>query len=746
MGHNISGVIKAIRTLMRGDKGVNGDAQRIEQLGWMIFLKIFDDKDIEMELLDDAYISPIPTELQWRNWASDDEGMTGEDLLTFINTNLFPTLQKLALGTTNKRAILIREVFEGNNNYMKSGTIIRQVINKLNEVNFNSSEDRHMFGDIYETILKELQSAGDSGEFYTPRAITSFITDMVDPKLGEIIFDPACGTGGFLTSAIEHIRKNQVNNIDDRLTLQHSIKGVELKPLPHMLALTNLVLHDIEVPNIEYDDALSKELSSITQKDRVDVILANPPFGGNVSDGMEMNFPMTYRTKESADLFLILIIQYLKDGGRAGIVLPDGSLTGDGVKARIRQKLLEECNLHTIVRLPNSVFQPYASVATNLLFFTKGEPTKEVWYFEHRIPEGQKAYSKNKPIQIKEFDAIKEWWSDRIENEQAWKVDIDVIKNNGFNIDVINPNTKKDVFEHSDKILEQHDKLKKAILNNARNLVSALFSMDEKSKSLKSLSSNMDLFLYDTKNIKYIKRFIVECATNGRLTESWRRLQHIDSSIKNNYQTDRIEVLADNELPFDIPKNWEWCKFGNIADFSIGRTPPSKDTSYWNAGHYPWVAISDMKDYGLLKTTSKTINEKSKKEVFKCAPIPKNTLLMSFKLTVGRTSILNIDAYHNEAIISIFPHIDEMKMYLFYTLPYFSQLTEKRKAIKGNTLNKDKILKMNITLPPLEEQAVIVERIESLFALCDELEQQINASKGNTDILMQSLLNEAFEQ
>lgn len=449
MSHNISGIIKNIRNLMRGDRGVNGDAQRIEQLGWMIFLKIFDDKDIEMELLDDNYVSPIPTELQWRNWASDDEGLTGDALLEFINTKLFPTLQKLAIGTTNKRAILVREVFEGNNNYMKSGTIIRQVINKLNEVNFNSSEDRHMFGDIYETILKELQSAGDSGEFYTPRAITSFITDMVDPKLGEIVFDPACGTGGFLTSAIEHIRQKEVKNIDDRLTLQKSIKGVELKPLPHMLALTNLILHDIEVPNIEYDDALSRELSSITQKDRVDVILANPPFGGNVSDGMEMNFPMTYRTKESADLFLILMIQYLKDGGRAGIVLPDGSLTGEGVKARIRQKLLEDCNLHTIVRLPSSVFQPYATVATNLLFFTKGEATKEIWYYEHQLPEGQKAYSKTKPIEISEFDTIKEWWDNRVENEQAWKVHIETIKSNGFSLDFKNPHQKEEEHTYS---------------------------------------------------------------------------------------------------------------------------------------------------------------------------------------------------------------------------------------------------------------------------------------------------------
>jgi len=441
---NIGGIIKSIQNIMRQDRGLNGDAQRIEQLGWMIFLKIFDDKDIEMELLMDDYVSPIPEELQWRNWATDDEGMTGDELLNFVDNILFPGLKSLPAAATNRRALLVKEVFEGNNNYMKSGTLIRQVINKLNEIDFNSSEDKHLFGEIYETILKELQSAGNSGEFYTPRALTQFITEMVDPKLGEIVFDPACGTGGFLVNAIEHIRKNEVKSVEDREILQHSIKGIELKPLPHMLALTNLILHDIEVPDIVYDDALSRELSSITQKDRVDVILANPPFGGTVADGMETNFPSNYRTKESADLFLILMIHYLKNGGRAGIVLPDGSLTGEGVKARIREKLLTDCNLHTIVRLPNSVFQPYASVATNLLFFTKGTPTKEVWYWEHKLPEGQKAYSKTKPIKTSEFESLKQWWNNREENEQAWRVDIKTIRENSWNLDIKNPHKEEE--------------------------------------------------------------------------------------------------------------------------------------------------------------------------------------------------------------------------------------------------------------------------------------------------------------
>jgi len=443
---NLNGIIKSIRDIMRTD-GLSTDVQRIEQLGWMIFLKIFDDKDIEMELLSDDYVSPIPAHLQWRNWAANDEGMTGDELLKFVNNTLFEGLKNLSVNSP--RAIFIREIFDNTHNLMRSGTELRKVINKLNKIDFNSSKDKHLFGDIYEKMLEGLGHKKDSGAFYTPRAITQFITDIVNPKLGEVIFDPACGTGGFLTSAIEHIRVNEVKSIEDREILQNTIKGIEDAPLPYMLCLTNLILHDIEVPNILCDDTLARELTSIKQQDKVDCILANPPFGGNVKDGIETNFPLNYRTKESADLFLILMIQYLKNNGRAGIVLPDGSLTGDGVKARIREKLLTDCNLHTIVRLPNSVFQPYASVATNLLFFTKGEPTKEVWYYEHKLPGGQKAYSKTKPIKISEFDTLKEWWNDRKENEQAWKVDIQTIKDNGYNLDIKNPHKEEEEELHS---------------------------------------------------------------------------------------------------------------------------------------------------------------------------------------------------------------------------------------------------------------------------------------------------------
>ena len=449
---NLKGILDSIRKIMWTDTGLNGDAQRIEQLGWMLFFKIFSDKDKELELMDDNYISPIPAELHWDAWAGDDEGITGDELQSFVDNKLFKQLKDIQLLPSEdvkyKRALILREVFEGNNNYMKSGTNIRKVLNKLNEIDFNTTKDKHAFGELYETILKELQSAGKSGEFYTPRAITQFITEIINPQLGEKILDPSCGTGGYLTAAIEHLKK-QANSVEERQSIAENIIGWEYKPLPYLLATTNLILHDMEVPNITFRDSLDQPLSNYTEKNRVNVILANPPFGGIVANNNENNFPQNFRTKESADLFLILMIHLLKQGGRAGIVLPDGSLTGDGVKQRVRQKLLEDCNLHTIIRLPNSVFKPYATVATNLLFFTKGEATKEIWYYEHRLPEDYKSYSMTRPLQLKELAPIKKWWNDRKESEICWKVDIKTIIDRNYDLDINNPNRKDEVYEYS---------------------------------------------------------------------------------------------------------------------------------------------------------------------------------------------------------------------------------------------------------------------------------------------------------
>src|SRR3989344_1982390 len=437
---NTSTTIKSIQDIMRKDSGVDGDAQRISQLVWMIFLKVLDAKEEEWELEDEKYKSPIPQKLRWRTWAQNDEGITGEELLEFINNKLFPTLKNLDV-TNNSRALLVRDVFIDAYNYMKHGALIRQVINKLNEINFNSSQDRHMFNDIYEQILKDLQSAGNAGEYYTHRAVTQFIVDMVNPKLGEKVLDPACGTGGFLISVIENLKK-VITSVEDRKELQNCIIGIEKKPLPHLLCTTNLILHDIEVPKIRHDNSLAKPLREITASDMVDVVVTNPPFGGAEEVGIENNFPADVRTRETADLFLVLIKRLLRDGGRCGIVLPDGFLFGEGVKTRIKEQLLSECNLHTIVRLPNGVFSPYTGIRTNLLFFEKGKPTKDIWYFEHPLPEGYKTYNKTKPMQISEFDLEKKWWNNRQDEKfkhLCWKVSRADIEKRNYNLDINNP-------------------------------------------------------------------------------------------------------------------------------------------------------------------------------------------------------------------------------------------------------------------------------------------------------------------
>ncbi len=458
---SISTTIKTIQDIMRKDAGVDGDAQRISQLVWMIFLKIFDDREKEYELMDDGYVSPMPDRLRWCNWAADPEGITGDELLDFVNNDLFKTLKDLSLAVEgDRRGFVVRSVFEDAYNYMKSGTLMRQVINKINEIDFNKTDDMNLFGDIYEQILKDLQSAGNAGEFYTPRAVTRFMVDMVDPKLGEKMLDPACGTGGFLTATIDHVRENYVNSIEDEAILQKSISGVEKKPLPHLLCVTNMLLHRIEDPSqIRHDNTLARPLRDYGLKERLDVIVTNPPFGGMEEDGIESNFPAAYRTRETADLFLMLIVHLLKDGGRGAIVLPDGTLFGEGVKTRIKEELLEKCNLHTIVRLPNGVFSPYTGIKTNLLFFTKGEPTKEVWYYEHPYPEGYKSYSKTKPMRIEEFTPEKAWWGERVENDFAWRVSVEEIKSNGYNLDIKNPNVEDASHGDPDELLQDYQQL-----------------------------------------------------------------------------------------------------------------------------------------------------------------------------------------------------------------------------------------------------------------------------------------------
>ncbi len=432
-----SSIIRSIRNIMRKDEGLDGDAQRISQMVWMLFMKIFADKEEEWKISRKEYKSPIPEKLKWQNWAANENGLTGDELISFINDELFPVLKTIE-PTDTDQSVIIKSVFNDTYNYMKSGNLFRQVINEINKIDFSkNNKDRHVFNDIYETILKELQSASSSGEYYTPRAVTQFMVDMINPQIGESILDPACGTGGFLTCSLDNLSK-QKDFDETSLIIQNSIRGVEKKPLPHLLCTTNLMLHGIEKPAITKGNLLSTKYESWKTKDLVNIVLSNPPFGGQEEDGIEKNFPEEFRTKETADLFLALIIKILKKSGRAAVVLPDGSLFGEGVKTKIKEELLTKCNLHTVIRLPNGVFNPYTGIKTNLLFFEKGKSTKETWYYEMPYPEGIKNYSASRPIDIKHFDDIKKWWKDRKENEFARKVSIDEIKERKFNLDIKN--------------------------------------------------------------------------------------------------------------------------------------------------------------------------------------------------------------------------------------------------------------------------------------------------------------------
>jgi type I restriction enzyme M protein len=468
----LGSLIKSARDIMRKDKGLNGDLDRLPMLTWIMFLKFLDDMEIlrEQELLlsGERYRPAIEPPYRWRDWAAKEDGITGPELLAFINQDeairpdgtrgpgLFAYLRSLQSANGRDRRDVVRTVFEGVINRMINGYLLRDVINKVNSIHFNSSDEIHTLGHLYESMLREMHdSAGDSGEFYTPRPVIRFMVAVTNPQLGETVLDPACGTGGFLVESFTHLEK-QCQTVEDRALLQQqSIFGQEAKSLPYLLAQMNLLLHGLEYPQIRSGNSLAIPLNEIGDKARVDIILTNPPFGGEEETGILSNFPDDRRTAETALLFLQLIMRKLKrpgygpeKGGRAGVVVPNGTLFGDGVCARIKEDLLKNFNLHTIVRLPNGVFAPYTSIPTNLLFFDRSEPTKDIWYYELSLPEGRNQYTKTKPLQYEEFADCLVWWPDRKETDRAWKVSAaDVLKYDenrnllSVNLDLKNPNS-----------------------------------------------------------------------------------------------------------------------------------------------------------------------------------------------------------------------------------------------------------------------------------------------------------------
>ena len=479
----VNNIVKRIQNIMRQDAGVNGDAQRIEQMTWMFFLKVYDTQEETWEYKayreGKSYISIIPEELRWRNWAVDEKdgkALTGDALLSLVNDKLFPTLKNIEVTRETPRSkAIVKDVFEDINQYMKNGTLLRQVINVINEIEFDDAQDRHLFGDIYEGILKDLQSAGNAGEFYTPRALTDFIVEMLHPYLGETFGDFTSGTGGFLTSALKYLEP-QINNAEDRISYQNAVVGQEWKPLPYLLSITNLLLHDVEAPNIRHCDSLATKVTDFTGKDKVDVIGMNPPYGGSTEASVKSNFPMEMRSSETADLFMVLIMYRLKVGGRAGVIVPDGFLFGtDGAKLAIKTKMLKNFNLHTVIRLPGSIFSPYTSIATNILFFNneraedapEGYSTKGTWFYRLDMPEGYKHFSKTKSMKLEHCNPIKEWWNDRKEiiiddgNEKSRYFSVEELIVNDCNFDLCKfPKDEEEILPPAELLADYYKKRK----------------------------------------------------------------------------------------------------------------------------------------------------------------------------------------------------------------------------------------------------------------------------------------------
>ena len=487
---SINNIIKRLQDVMRNDAGINGDAQRIEQIVWILFLKVYDAKEENWEFYDDNFQSIIPEECRWRNWAVDNKDgktLTGDALLSFVNNTLFPSLKALPIDeNTPINKTIVKDTFIDSYNYQKDGVLLRQVINVIDEVDFNEYDDRHAFGELYETILKDLQSAGNAGEFYTPRAVTEFMTLMVNPQLGEQVADFACGTGGFLTSAMK-LMDSQVKTVEDRELFNRSFFGIEKKALPHLLWVTNMLLHDLDSPRIVHGNALEKNVREYEDEHQFDVVLMNPPYGGNEKDTVKINFPTELRSSETADLFMSVIMFRLRENGRCALILPDGFMFGtDNAKTAIKTKLMEEFNLHTVIRLPKSVFAPYTSITTNILFFDKTKKTEATWFYRMDMPEGFKNFSKTKPMKIDHFAPVMEWWNKREEIsidgfDKARRYTLKEIQDRSYNIDLCGfPQVEEVVIDPKATIVNYHE-LRQALndkIDNVLNQISTLLGFE----------------------------------------------------------------------------------------------------------------------------------------------------------------------------------------------------------------------------------------------------------------------------
>lgn len=755
-----SGFIKRIRDIMRMDAGINGDAQRIEQMVWMLFLKVYDAKEDDWELNEDDYESIIPEDLRWRNWAKADSNghaMTGDKLLNFVNNTLFPVLKgndvkegdtviyegiKVTPDTPIKKAI-VKSTFEDANNYMKDGVYLRQVIDVIDEIEFDDVKESHAFGFVYEEILRELQSAGSSGEFYTPRAVTEFMALMIKPKLGEKMADFACGTGGFITSWLGQLSK-QVTDTSAQKQLDDSIYGIEKKPFPYLLCVTNMLLHDIEVPNIYHMNSLKHNLLDYTDADKFDVILMNPPYGGHEDKSIQGFFPDDLASSETADLFMSVILYRLKKNGRAAVVVPDGFLFGlDNAKVNIKKKLIGEFNLHTVVRLPSSVFSPYTSITTNLLFFDNTKPTTETWFYRVDIPSDRKHFSKTKPMELKHFDDCIAWWNNREvipdgEYFKAQKYTADYLLNEqGCNIDLCGyPHEEEEVLAPADLIQKYEEKRASLNAEIDRTILALSASLNGEPVNFDTQGTISACRKMDDLHKRFpedMKKSILQYAIQGKLVEQrpeegtgaelYKQMQAEKQRLIKEKKIKKEKTLVeitDDEIPFDIPETWIWIRVGDVGSWGSGATPPRTNPAYYG-GSIPWLKTGDLND-GFIKEVPEFITELAlEKTSVRLNPVG-SVLMAMYGATIGKLGILEIPVTTNQACCACIPYAGMYNKYLFYYLMSMRQ-TYIGMAEGGAqpNISKEKIVNSILPLPPLEEQHRIVAKLEEILPLCERL-------------------------
>ena len=758
-------LIKQLQNIMRGDD-LSGTVQYLKQMIWMIFLKIYDAQEEKWEILEDDYTSIIPDKLKWRNWAvdhKDGKALTGDELIKFVNEKVIDGLKKLEVNEyTPKRHYIVWQMFQDASNFMKNGTKLRQMINALNGKDFTNASDTHEFGDMYESMLKDLQeSKRDGGEFYTPRALTDFIVEKVDPCLGEKIADFACGTGGFLVSALKHLTA-KVQTTEDLNLCRHNLHGIEKKSFPYSLCMTNMILHDVDDPNIVYGNSLNKDVRDIKDSEKFDVILMNPPYGGSEDEIIQMNFPQEFRCAETANLFMAVIMYRLNTSGRVGVVLPDSFLfSTDSAERNLKEKLFSEFNLHTVLRLPKSVFAPYTPIATNVLFFEKdADGTQNTWFYRMDIPSDRKAFSKTKPIKSEHFQPVRAWWNNREEiqdedgNFKAKRFSKQEIANGKYNLDLCGfPKKLEEILEPIEffQTFEEHyrtihtdifsyiDSLKN-LINNAEVRPKHTFCNGWSSslQQLGQIALSLDEQLKKSILQYAIQgKLIPQCDTDETASDLLNRVRKektrlaAEGKVKHGKNESVILRSADgryierigktetditDKILFDIPDSWEWTKIGDIFFHNNGKQLNKNNSS---GQMMDYITTSNLYWDGFKLDNLKQMPFETT-EIERCQAI-KGDLLVCEGGDVGRSCIWNFDypimlQNHIHKLRGIIPVETKYFYYVLYLYNLMGIIGGKGIGIQGfsgralhNTL---------IPLPPLQEQKRIVERIEQIFSLC----------------------------